>query len=84
MMVMPGTGGMPYDPGDWRRPREVMGERIQSLRLQASFAGGPGLIPGQGTRSHMPELRIHMPQLKILHATSQRCCMRQLRSGTIK
>ena len=84
MMVMPGTGGMPNDPGDWRRPREVMGERIQSLRLQASFAGGPALISGQGTRSHMPQLRVHMSQLKILHATSQRCCMRQLRSGTIK
>ena len=29
MMVMPGTGDMLYDPGDWRRPQEVMGERIQ-------------------------------------------------------
>ena len=30
---------------------------------------GPGSIPGQGTRSHMLELRVHMPQLKIPHAT---------------
>ena len=29
---------------------------------------GPGLIPSQGTRSHMPQLRVHMPPLKILYA----------------
>ena len=27
---------------------------VQWLRLRAPNAGGPGLIPGQGTRSHMP------------------------------
>ena len=26
---------------------------VQWLRLRAPNAGGPGLIPGQGTRSHM-------------------------------
>ena len=26
--------------------------------------GGPGLIPGQGPRSHMLQLRVHMPQLR--------------------
>ena len=26
--------------------------------------GDLGLIPGQGTRSHMPQLRAYMPQLK--------------------
>ena len=30
---------------------------VQWLRLQALSAGGPGVIPGQGTRSHMPQLR---------------------------
>ena len=25
--------------------------------LHAPNAGGPGLIPGQGTRSHMPQLQ---------------------------
>ena len=30
---------------------------IQWLRLRAPIAGGPGLIPGQGTRSHVPQLR---------------------------
>ena len=30
---------------------------VQWLRLHAPNAGDPGLIPGQGTRSHMPQLR---------------------------
>ena len=34
---------------------------VQWLRCHAPHAGGPDLIPGQGTRSHMP-------QLNILHA----------------
>ena len=29
----------------------------QGLRLHTSKAGGVGLIPGQGTRSYMPQLR---------------------------
>ena len=41
------------------------------LRLCTPNAGGPGSIPGQGTRSHMPQLRIRMPQLKIPHATTK-------------
>ena len=30
---------------------------VQWLRLSAPNAGGPGSIPGQGTRSHMLQLR---------------------------
>ena len=37
---------------------------VQWLRLQAPNAGGLGLIPGQGTRSHTPQLRVRMPQLR--------------------
>ena len=37
---------------------------VQWLRLGASNVGGPGSIPGQRTRSHMP-------QLKIPHATTK-------------
>ena len=37
---------------------------VQWLRLQAPNTGGPGSIPGQGSRSHMPQLRGHMQQLK--------------------
>ena len=35
------------------------------LRLCAPRAGGLGLIPGQGTRSHMQKLRVCMLQLQI-------------------
>ena len=38
----------------------------QRLRLHAPNARGPGSIPGQGTRSHMLQLRVRMWQLKIL------------------
>ena len=37
---------------------------VQWLRLCSPSVGGSGLIPGQGTRSHMP-------QLKIPHATAK-------------
>ncbi|TEA35757.1 hypothetical protein DBR06_SOUSAS1110115, partial [Sousa chinensis] len=38
---------------------------VQWLRLRAPNTGGMGSIPGQGTRSHMPQLRVRMPQFKI-------------------
>ena len=44
---------------------------VQWLRLQATNEGGLGLIPSQETRSHMLRLTVCMPQLKILHATSE-------------
>ncbi|TEA34995.1 hypothetical protein DBR06_SOUSAS9710069, partial [Sousa chinensis] len=50
---------------------------VQWLRLHAPNAGGPGLISGQGTRSHMLQLRVCMLQLKILHAATKKdpmCC----------
>ena len=34
----------------------------QWLRLHAPSAGGIGSTLGQGTRSHMLQLRVHMPQ----------------------
>ena len=39
---------------------------VQWLRLQAPNAVGQGSIPGQGTRSHMPQRR-----LKILWAATK-------------
>ncbi|TEA33049.1 hypothetical protein DBR06_SOUSAS46710003, partial [Sousa chinensis] len=42
----------------------------QWLRRRAPDAGGPGSTPGQGTRSHMPQLRVCMPQLKQLKRPS--------------
>ena len=44
---------------------------VQRLRLQSPNAGGPGTIPGQGTRSHMTPVRVHMPQLNISHAATK-------------
>ena len=35
---------------------------------------GPGLIPGEGTRFHMSQLRVHMPQQKIPRAPSKAQC----------
>ena len=32
---------------------------VQWLRLCIPCAGDPGLIPGQGTRFHMPQLRLN-------------------------
>ena len=40
----------------------------KSLRSQCR---GPGLIPSQGTRSHMPQLRVCMPHLKTLRAPTK-------------
>ena len=42
---------------------------VQWLRCHASNAEDPGLILGQGTRSHMLQLRVHMQQLK--HAAAK-------------
>ena len=47
---------------------------VQWLRLSSPTAGGPGLIPGQGTRSHLLQLRVHILQLEILHATAKTWC----------
>jgi len=55
---------------------------VQWVRLCAPNSGGPGSIPGQGTRPHMPQefavaptnkkqkKRSCMQQLKILSATT--------------
>ena len=51
---------------------------VQWLRLCPPNAGGLGSFPGRETRSHMLQLRVCMPQLKIPDATVQiedsRCC----------
>ena len=43
------------------------------LRFHTPNAGGLGSIPGQATRSHMPQLRVCMLQLrsKIPHVTTK-------------
>ena len=39
--------------------------------LHAPKAKGSSLIPGQGTGSHILQLRVHMLQLKTLHVTTK-------------
>ena len=43
---------------------------VQWLGLCAPGAGGPGSIPGQGSRSHVLQLGVYMPQIK----TDPVCC----------
>ena len=43
----------------------------QWLRLYTPNAEGVNPMPGQGTRSHMPQLRVCTPELKILWATTK-------------
>ena len=38
---------------------------VQWLRLHVPNAGVLGSIPGQGTISHMLQLRVRMPQLRL-------------------
>ena len=38
---------------------------VQGLRLRVPDAGGPGSTLRQETRSHMPQLRAPVPQLKF-------------------
>ena len=45
---------------------------VQWLRLCVPNAGLPGLIPGQGIRSHMAQLRVCMQQLKRSHVLQLR------------
>ena len=46
----------------------------QWLRLYASNAGGLGSSPGKGSRYHMPQLWVCMPQRKIRGASTQTQC----------
>ena len=54
---------------------------IQQLRLHTPSAGGPGSIPDQGTRSHMPQLKIPHASTKTEEPRSHRL---QLRPRTAK
>ena len=56
------------------KSRDSPGDPVAKTPRCSQCRGGPGSIPGQGTGSHMPELRAHVPQLKILHATTKTQC----------
>ena len=44
---------------------------VQWVRLRAPNAGGLGVIPGQGTRSHVLQLGVCILQVKMLHAATK-------------
>ena len=55
------------------------------MRLHTLNAGGLSLIPGQGTISHVLQLILRVPQLKILHAEVKMIVhMPQLRPSAAK
>ena len=65
----------------WRTSLEV-----QWLRLCNPNAGGPNSIPGQGTRSHMPQLKsLHVAaEEPEYHNEDGRSRVLQLRSSAAK
>ena len=77
--------GKKLDTGNQEDPPEV-GPVAQWLRLHPPNAGGPSSIPGQGTRSHVPQPRICMLQLliKIPLATTKISHVPELRPGAAK
>ena len=47
---------------------------VQWLRHHAPITGGQGSIPGQGSKSHMSQLRVHILQLKMPHVATMAWC----------
>ena len=71
---------------EYRTPKiELFGDFlvVYWLKFYASKAGGLGSISGQGTRSHMPQLRVNMLQVKIPHAAAKTQCS-QINKYTLK
>ena len=52
------------DDQAWDFPDKWGSLHTQWLRLHAPDTGGPGSIPGQGTRSHVPQLKIPHASMK--------------------
>ena len=46
---------------------------VQWLRLCTPSAGGPGSVPGQGTRVHMPQVRPSAKQIIIVGKDVKEC-----------
>ena len=44
---------------------------VQWLSLCTPNAGGPGSIPGQGTRPHVKQIRVCMPQLRLVQSNKE-------------
>ena len=59
-------------------------QAAQQLRVCGPNAGSPVWIPGHGIRSHMLQLRVHLPHLKILHATTKTRHSQRNKINTLK
>ena len=57
---------------------------VQWLRLHAPNVGGPGPTFGQGTRFHMLQLRVCMPQLKKKNSSVERKTQSKIPAVTSK
>ena len=57
---------------------------VQWLILPAASAAGLSLIPGQRTRSHMPQLTVQMLPLKILHGSTKTQCSQMNKINILK
>ena len=56
----------------------------QWVRLHPSRTWGSGLIPGQGTKSHMPHASLHAAAKKILRAATKTQCSQINILNTVK
>ena len=70
MGVCVGATGLPVT---WRKEKRETFLVVQWLRLCSPNAGGPGLIPGQGTRSHMPQLKNPCVETKTWYSQINKC-----------
>ena len=66
----PEKGGL-TDKGQDILKRDETSLVVQWLRLHAPNAEGWSLIPGQGTKSHRPQLRVPMLWLKVPRAPTK-------------
>ena len=62
---------IPFESGIKIHCWDFPGGPVANIPCSHRRARGPSLIPGQGTRSHLPKLRVCMPQLKILYAATK-------------
>ena len=49
---------------------------LQWLRLPSVHTWGLNSISGQGAGFHMSQLKVHLPQLKVVQAASETWCSR--------
>ena len=60
---------------EYKRHRSGASLVVQRLKARASSAEGPGSIPGQGSRFHMPQLRPSAAKLKRKKDAGLKCLL---------